>query len=78
MIYVPCDSTAISLGANEIAARIRELDSEIEIKRNGTRGLMWLEPLIEVDTPEGRIAYGPVEPADVDAAMLAGQDHPSD
>ena len=76
MIYVPCDSTAISLGANEIAARIRELDSKIEIKRNGTRGLMWLEPLIEVDTPEGRIAYGPVEPADVDAAMLSGQDHP--
>ena len=76
MIYVPCDSTAISLGANEIAARIRELDSEIEIKRNGTRGLMWLEPLIEIDTPEGRIAYGPVEPADVNAAMLAGQDHP--
>lgn len=76
MIYIPCDTTAISLGANELAAHIRAIRPDLAIKRNGTRGLFWLEPLIEVDTPQGRVAYGPVEVEDIDDAMLAGGDHP--
>ena len=76
MIYVPCDTTAISLGANELADRIIQLDPSQRIKRNGTRGLFWLEPLIEVDTDQGRIAYGPCELEDITPALLAGQDHP--
>lgn len=76
MIYVPCDTTAISLGANEVAQQIQALDPSVTIKRNGTRGLYWLEPLVEVDTEHGRIAYGPVEPEDVNEAMISGGDHP--
>ena len=70
-IYVPRDSTAQALGAEDVASAIaaeaarRQLD--VEIVRNGTRGLFWLEPLVEVDTPAGRAGFGPVDSADVAA-----------
>ncbi|HRP97099.1 MAG TPA: NADH-quinone oxidoreductase subunit NuoF [Rhodocyclaceae bacterium] len=83
-LYVPQDSGALSVGAERIAQAIgaeaarRGLD--IEIVRNGSRGLYWLEPLVEVDTPAGRLAYGPVHTQDVrglfDAGFLAGGAHP--
>jgi formate dehydrogenase iron-sulfur subunit len=69
VIYVPNDSAAISIGADQVAALIaqeavkRSLD--VTIIRNGTRGAFWLETLVEVVTPHGRIAYGPVQPEDV-------------
>jgi formate dehydrogenase iron-sulfur subunit len=75
-IHVPCDSAALAVGADEVAARIaaeaaqRGLD--IEIVRNGTRGLLWLEPLVEVDTPAGRTGFGPVDAGDVSALFDAG------
>ncbi len=82
-VYIPCDSTALALGADQIAAAVaaeatkRQLD--INIIRNGSRGMFWLEPLVEVATPEGRVAYGPVKPADVpslfDADFLVGKSH---
>ena len=81
-IYVPCDATAVSLGADEVASAIQhEADrakTEIKIIRNGSRGLFWLEPMVEVATPQGRIAYGPVGEADVAglfAALIKGGDH---
>ncbi|HSX76294.1 MAG TPA: NADH-quinone oxidoreductase subunit NuoF, partial [Shinella sp.] len=59
-------------------AEARGLD--VTIVRNGSRGMHWLEPLVEVETTEGRIAYGPVKPADVpgllDAGLLDGKAHP--
>ncbi len=68
-IYVPRDSSAISLGANAVARAIAaesvRRGSEVRLVRNGSRGLFWLEPLVEVDTPEGRIAYGPMTPSHV-------------
>lgn len=76
MIYVPCDTTAISLGANEIARRIHELVPDVEIKRNGTRGLFFLEPLIEVQTEDGLVAYGPLEAEDITLELIAGGEHP--
>lgn len=76
MIYVPCDTTAISLGANDIVQRIRALAPDMPIKRNGTRGLFWLEPLIEVQTEHGLVAYGPCEVEDITPQLLAGGDHP--
>ena len=82
-IYVPGDATAVACGADEIAAAVaasaarRKLD--IAIVRNGSRGMHWLEPMLEVATGKGRIAYGPVELADVESvldAMIAdGGDH---
>ncbi|MBY0613079.1 MAG: NADH-quinone oxidoreductase subunit NuoF [Beijerinckiaceae bacterium] len=83
-IYVPCDSAALSVGADRVAKAIaREAEQRgiaVEIVRNGTRGMLWLEPLVEVETAGGRVAYGPVRPADVaslfDVGFLAGAEHP--
>ena len=75
-IFVPQDAVALGLGANRVAraifagAEARGLD--VRIVRTGTRGLLWLEPMVEVATPEGRIAYGPVTPADVESLLDAG------
>ena len=82
-IYVPRDSAARSVGADEVA---RALENEcgvrginVEIVRNGSRGLLWLEPLVEVETSRGRMGYGPVTPGDVpgliDGGFLEGAHH---
>lgn len=68
-IYVPRDSSALSLGADRTAkailAEAAKRNVEIELIRNGSRGLFWLEPFVEVGTDQGRVAYAPVQPADV-------------
>lgn len=83
-IYVPCDTTAISVGADKVAAAIsqqaQQQGLEVELVRNGSRGLFWLEPMVEVETPQGRVAYGPVRANQV-ASLFAAQffqagDHP--
>jgi formate dehydrogenase iron-sulfur subunit len=78
-IYVPGDAAAVACGADEIAAVIAGLAAKrklaVEIVRNGSRGMHWLEPMLEVATDKGRIAYGPVEFGDADSvfeAMIAG------
>jgi formate dehydrogenase iron-sulfur subunit len=83
-VFVPGDSTACALGADQVAAALvdqaRSRGLDIDLVRNGSRGLFWLEPLIEVDTAAGRVAYGPVSVADVaelfDRDLLAGGEHP--
>jgi formate dehydrogenase iron-sulfur subunit len=83
-IFVPRDSAALSVGADQVAASLvteaARLGKDIKIVRNGSRGLFWLEPLIEVATPRGRIAYGPVAPHDVASLFasnfLNGSSHP--
>ncbi|MGC9961111.1 MAG: NADH-ubiquinone oxidoreductase-F iron-sulfur binding region domain-containing protein [Acidimicrobiales bacterium] len=74
--YVPRDSGARSVGADEVAAELgrqADLDSPRDtadrLVRPGSRGLYWLEPLVEVATERGRIAFGPVAPADVRALV---------
>jgi formate dehydrogenase iron-sulfur subunit len=75
-VYVPRDASALSLGAEAVAIAVaseaerRGLD--VSIVRNGSRGMFWLEPLVEVATPQGRIAYGPVQAEDVPALFDAG------
>ena len=68
-IYVPRDSSALSLGADKVAMAIvveaAMRGASIELVRNGSRGMFWLETLVEVATPAGRVAYGPVHPEDV-------------
>jgi formate dehydrogenase iron-sulfur subunit len=75
-VYVPRDASARSVGADEVAAAIAARAAaqgiEVRIVRNGSRGMLWLEPLVEVVTPAGRIAYGPVAPGDVDVLFAAG------
>jgi formate dehydrogenase iron-sulfur subunit len=83
-IYLPMDAAAIAVGADRVAKAIadeaqrRNLD--ITLVRNGTRGMFWLEPLVEVDTTAGRIGYGPVASKDVaslfDAKFFEGLPHP--
>lgn len=83
-VYVSRDAAALSVGADEIAhaiaAEAGPRAAEIEIVRTGSRGMLWLEPLVEVQTAEGRIAYGPVSLEDVrdlfDAGFLQGGAHP--
>ncbi|QET02657.1 MULTISPECIES: formate dehydrogenase beta subunit [Cupriavidus] len=82
-IFVPRDSTALALGADEVAEAIaREASTrgaDVRIVRNGSRGMFWLEPLVEVKTDAGRIGYGPVSADDVpalfDAGLLQGATH---
>ena len=82
-VFIPRDSAARSVGADEVAVAIETLaatrGANVEIVRNGSRGMMWLEPLVEVVTDEGRIAYGPVTPDKVaslfDTGFLDGSPH---
>jgi formate dehydrogenase iron-sulfur subunit len=75
-VFVPRDSGALSVGAEAVARAIAAeavlRGAAVELVRNGSRGLYWLEPFVEVETPGGRIAYGPVTEADVPGLFQAG------
>ena len=77
-IYVPGDAAAVALGADDVAVAIKSAAArdkiDVEIVRNGSRGLHWLEPMIEVATKNGRIAYGPVSASDVDTILKVAAD----
>jgi formate dehydrogenase iron-sulfur subunit len=74
-VYVPCDTTAVSVGADRVAKMIATQAAttghHITLVRNGSRGMFWLEPLVEVETEGGRIAYGPVTTRDVESLFAA-------
>ncbi|MFG1820273.1 formate dehydrogenase beta subunit [Kribbella sp. NPDC049174] len=70
-VYVPRDAAARSVGADEVAERITATGG-VDVVRTGSRGMLWLEPMVEVETPEGRVGYGPVAPEDVDGLVAAG------
>ena len=82
-VFVPRDAGALSLGAEGVARAIAieatKRRQDIRLVRNGSRGMFWLEPLIEVATANGRHAYGPVRASDVpdlfDAGFLSGRAH---
>ena len=82
-IFVPRDSAALAVGADEVAEAIVQQAASrgqaIELVRNGSRGMFWLEPMVEVVVGGERVAYGPVTPEDVanlfDAGFLAGKPH---
>jgi formate dehydrogenase iron-sulfur subunit len=75
-LYVPRETAAVSVGADEVALEIareaKERGANIEIIRNGSWGASWLEPLVEVLVGETRIAYGNVSPDDIAALFAAG------
>ena len=83
-LYLPRDASALAVGADEVAAALQSACAArglpIHLVRNGSRGMAWLEPLVEVQTAAGRIAYGPVAAEDVagllDAGVLQGAAHP--
>ncbi len=79
-IFVPCDAAAIAVGADAVARAIehhvatKRMDAQVV--RNGSRGLFWLEPMVEVETPAGRVAYGPVSADAVAGLFESAQAHP--
>jgi formate dehydrogenase iron-sulfur subunit len=83
VIYIPKDSGALALGAEKVAkaieAELKARGESARIVRTGSRGLYWLEPMVEVLTEKGRVAYGPVRAKDVrslfDAGFLSGDQH---
>jgi len=82
-VRVPRETAALSLGADEVAAAISAAadaaGQPVELVRNGSWGMSWLEPLVEVETGGERVAYGPVTVDDVEtlvaADFLAGGEH---
>ncbi len=84
IVYVPRDSSALSLGAHQVAKNVQaeaaKRGLDVKVVRNGSRGMFWLETMVEVVTPKGRVAYGPVMPKDVsslfDADFINAGAHP--
>jgi formate dehydrogenase iron-sulfur subunit len=81
-LYIPVDAAALAVGAEEVASALHAAAARhnvaVDLVRNGSRGLYWLEPMVEVATPVGRVAYGPVAPSDAEgllAAILADGAH---
>lgn len=85
-VYVPMDTAAVAAGANALVPAIEKMAAAhhqaIQIIRNGTHGMLWLEPLVEIEIGSQRMAFGPVQLDDLEslfaANWLAGQalDHP--
>ncbi len=82
-IYVPRETAAVSVGADEVALAIAQVakksSTDIELIRNGSWGASWLEPLVEVEVDGARIAYANVTADDVeslfDADLISGGEH---
>jgi formate dehydrogenase iron-sulfur subunit len=82
-IFVPRDAAALGVGAEETAAAIGAEAARrgltLTLVRNGSRGMLWLEPLVEVEIDGKRMAYGPVQTEDVaglfDAGFIDGNQH---
>ena len=75
-IFVPRDSTTLALGANEVAQAIasqaEQRGMQIQLVRNGSRGMFWLEPMVEIEIAGVRHAYGPVTEDDIGSLFDAG------
>jgi formate dehydrogenase iron-sulfur subunit len=81
-IFIPRDAGAVAVGADEVVLAFEQTAAKrgiaLEIVRTGSRGLYWLEPMVEVATAKGRVAFGPVTIADVPAlldAVIADRPH---
>jgi formate dehydrogenase iron-sulfur subunit len=75
-LFVPGDAAAVAVGADAVAAALAaeadRLGRAVEIVRNGSRGAFALETLVEVETAEGRIGYGPIAPDEARGLAAAG------
>jgi len=80
-LYMPCDSLARAVGADEVSTALitqaKERNLPLELQRTSSRGLYWLEPLLEVDSPQGRIGFGPLTADDVPSVLDSLKDEPS-
>ena len=74
--YVPLDTSAVAAGADDLADALRTASPEVSVLRNGSRGLAWAEPLVEVATGGRRLAYRNAAPADAAAILGGDEGHP--
>ena len=72
-VFISRDMASVALGADDVAKAFAV--SGCDVVRTGSRGLFAIEPLVEVETDDGRIGYGPVGPRDV-GTVLDGS-HPN-
>ena len=74
-LFIPDDAAALSIGADKVAAALageaKRLGIDLHIVRNGSRGMLWLEPLVEWESTDGRMAFGPVRLGDASALLAA-------
>ena len=72
-IFVPGDSAALGVGADAVAEAVHAWagtrGTAVQVVRNGSRGLYWLEPLLEVQSGDARLGFGPVAARDVAAVL---------
>ena len=73
--WVPRDAAALSVGAGEVAAALAAAGAQV--RRNGSRGLLWAEPLVEVETDQGRVGFAQVTPPEAAQVLAAGSGHPT-
>ncbi|SFC69274.1 formate dehydrogenase beta subunit [Pseudoalteromonas denitrificans] len=72
-VFIPRDTTALAMGADDVVKALKfQSKQNINIIRNGSRGLFYLEPLLELATSNGRVAFGPVEVDDVESLIAHG------
>lgn len=81
-IFVPQDTTSLALGSDEIASLLIESMSsrglDVKLIRNGSRGMFWLEPLLEIESEGDRFGFGPVTVSDVSSIIDVLEDSHSD
>jgi len=75
-VFISCDTTACAVGADKVATEVmseaQQRGLEVEVIRNGSRGAFWLEPLLEIESDEGRVAFGPMTPGEVMGLFESG------
>jgi formate dehydrogenase iron-sulfur subunit len=75
-LFIPKDAAAVAVGADDVAVAFAKgataAGQAVEIVRTGSRGMMWLEPLIEVEIGGVRHGFGPVEASDVGTLLKDG------
>ena len=69
-VFVPGDAAARSVGAEAVALAFAA--SGAEVVRTGSRGLLWLEPLVEVEGADGRLGFRNVRAGDVAGLVALG------
>jgi formate dehydrogenase iron-sulfur subunit len=73
--WVPQDAAAVSVGADDVAVALA--DAGAQVRRNGSRGLLWAEPLVEVETGAGRVGFAEATPLDVPRILAVDTGHPN-
>jgi formate dehydrogenase iron-sulfur subunit len=69
-LYLSNDTSSQAVGAGHLAEQLRKR-TDVEIIRTSSRGAFFLEPMIERDSPVGRVAWYNVVPEDL-SHIVAG------